>query len=403
MFANEDDLENLVAVPRDDLSIVFVALGHAGMKLIAHLPKRVPELQYVAIDTDTQALEECQFKTKILIGEGQTGGLGTGSNPDLARDCAEAEVELLLDLVRDTQVVVLVAGLGGGTGGGVGPYLAEQARDAGCLVLAAVVGPMEAEGGHRRHAADAALSRYREHCQAVTVFPLDALRDENGMTLQRMIARCGLEISRALGGLAVMLRTGWLMPITLQDVVQVMSRADGYCRLVAVSAQGEGRMERVLDQLFGHPLIDKGSLLAHSGGVVVGMLCGPRTTVAELERVSSEIRSVLRSDAELKLGVAQDERFEDYLALVALVAERWSASAVSLELVTQSVETDDAEGKARDADGKLVQGEIDLGIASAGRGRFKGAEPTIVEGEDLDTPTFVRKGIRLSGGGRQKV
>lgn len=386
--------------PRDPLRILFLALGNAGMQLIAHLPRRVPELHYAAIDTDAQALEACKFENKLLIGEGKTGGLGTGSNPDLARECAEAQDEELVDLLRDMRVVILVGGLGGGTCGGVGPYLAERARDLGCVVLAAVVRPMEAEGGHRRHAADAALAHFREHCQAVTLFPLDVLREDNDMTLQRLISRCGLEISRALGGLAVLLRTGWLLPLTIQDIIQVMQRADGYCRLVAVSSDGDDRLPDALDMLFSHPLIDKGSLLAHSGGVVVGILCGPKTTVRELELISAEIRSVLRSDAELKIGVAQDERFGSHLALVAMVAERWSERAVALEVVNRVAgnEGGDAAGDAENppADPKLVQGEIDLGANANTRGRFKGAEPTIVEGTDLDTPTFIRKGIRLS-------
>lgn len=379
--------------PRDPLGILFLAAGHAGIRLISHLPRRVPELMYAAVDTDRDAIDACGFSHKMLIGEHVTGGLGTGNNPDLARKCAEAADEALMDLLRDARVVVVVGGLGGGTCAGVGAYLAERARDTGKTVVAALTRPMEAEGGHRRHAADAALTRFREHCDAVMLFPLDAMKEDGGMTLQRMIARAGMEVSRALGGFAVLLRTGWLLPVTLQDVVQVMTRADGYCRLAAVSADGEDRVDRVLDQLFSHPLLDRGSLLAQSGGVVMGLLCGPSTTVGELERVSQEIRGVLRSDAELKIGVAQDERLGGHLGLVLLVAERWASRAVPLDLVV-SGERDPGDEPAKDA--KLVQSEIDLGKDT--RGRFKDAEPTIVEGADLDTPTFIRKGIRLSRG-----
>lgn len=381
---------------REVPNILFVAVGAAGIRLISHLPRRVPELRYAAVDTDKQALDACPFEQKLLLGQDKTGGLGTGSNPDLARSCAEAMDEDWLELIGDAAVVILVAGLGGGTGGGCGPYLAERARDLGKIVLAAVVRPLEAEGGHRRHAADAALSRYREHCQAVSLFPLDSLVEDHSMTLQRLISRCGLEVARAIGGLAVLLRTGWLVPLTLMDMVEVMKRADGYCRLAAVSADGEERLPSVLEQLFAHPLLDKGSLLAHSGGVVLGILCGPQTTIGELESISRDVRGVLRSDAELKIGIAQDERFGRYLGLVVMVAERWSARAVPLELVTEAdrgTEKEESEEARREA-ARLVQSEIDLAVDS--KGRFKDAEPTIVEGADLDTPTFIRKGIRLS-------
>lgn len=384
------------AAVRDQVDIAFVAVGHAGIRLIRHLPERVPELGYVAVDTDRATLENTPFERTLLLGETQTGGLGTGSNPDLARACAEAQDEELLRLIEGYRVVIVVCGLGGGTGGGVGPYLAERAKERGHIVLAAVVRPLEAEGGHRRHAADAALTVFREHVHAVSLFPLEALRDggdEAELPLAKVLQRGGIEIGRALGGLAVLLRSGWLLPLTLQDVIQVMQRADGYCRIAAVSSDGEDRFAEAVDALFSHPLLDQGSLLAHSGGVVLGILCGPRTTVRELEQISLEIRAVLRTDAELKIGVAQDERFGKHVGLVAMVAERWSARAVPLDLVVEG-DAASSDGESRPVPSRLVQGEIELGSIS--RGRFKNVEPTIVEGADLDTPTFIRLGIRLS-------
>jgi len=380
---------------RDPVSIAFVAVGNAGIRLIRHLPERIPELGYVAVDTDRAALADSPFPRKLLVGEAQTGGLGTGSNPNLARSCAENQDDALMRLLDGYKVILLVCGLGGGTGGGIGPYLAERAKDRGLIVLAAVVRPLEAEGGHRRHAADAALALFREHCHAVSLFPLDALRQDAGadeLPLPKLIRRCGNEIGRALGGLAVLLRGGWLIPLTLQDLIQVMQRADGYFRLAAVSADGDQRFSDAVDALFTHPLLDRGSVLAHGSGVVLGILCGPGVTVRELEQITLELRAVLRTDAELKIGVAQDERFGSHVGLVAMVSERWSTRPVPLDVLPHSeVPEGAADGKPKSS--RLVQSEIELNHAS--RGRFKGAEPTLIEGMDLDTPTFIRKGIRL--------
>lgn len=388
---------------RDPLPILFLALGSAGGKLIAHLPKRVPELSYLAVDTDQASLQALPFERKILLGEALTGGLGTGGNTELAQQCLHAGEEQLYAIFQGYKVVIMVAGLGGGTGGGLGPQLADRAREAGLLVLCALVQPLEAEGAARRHLAESALSSFREVSDGVMLFPLDSLKlqEDSSMLLSRLLKRCGMEIGRALGGLAVLLRSGWLIPLTLQDLVQTLKRSDGYCRLVAVSSEGENRIGHLLDQLFTHPLIDKGSLLAHSGGVVMGMLCGPQTSVEDLERISFEVRRVLRSDADLKIGVAQDERFGQHLALVVMVAEQWSAKTVPLSVVEavsvagdplpELLETPTKAGKKQ-----LVQGEIVLASQLKSKGRFKGIAPTIVEGADLDTPTFIRKGLRLS-------
>jgi cell division protein FtsZ len=384
--------------PREALSILFLGVGYAGMRLIAHLPGKVPDFTYAAVDTDAAALEACAFPEKLLIGEGKFGGLGAGGNPDMARECAEMQDEDIVQLLSGHKVVLLIAGLGGGTGGGVGAYIAERARDMGATVLAGVIRPLDLEGGHRRHVADVALSHIRDHANACLVFPLDVLKTDEEMPLRQVLGRCGVEVSRALGGLAVLLRTGWLMPLTLRDVIHVMSRADGYCRLAAVSAEGPDRARGVIEQLFSHPILDKGSLIAHSSGIVLGILCGPKTTIGELESVSTEIRAVLRSDASLKIGIAQEPRFGNSLGIVIMVAERWSSAAlpVASDDAAEDGESGENESGAEGggASGKMVQSEINLGAEP--RGRFKGASPTVVDGEDLDTPTFIRRGIRLS-------
>jgi cell division protein FtsZ len=385
---------------RDPLPILFVGVGHAGGKLIAHLPKRVPELSYAAVDTDRASLDGLPFERKILLGDNATGGMGTGGNVELAQRSLEESEDSLYALFQGVRVLILVAGLGGGTGGGVGPLLADRAREAGLVVISALVQPLEAEGGSRRNLAESALAAYREVSDSVVLFPLESLKaqEDPSMLLSRLLKRCGMEIGRSIGGLAVLLRSGWLIPLTLQDVVQVMHRADGYCRLVAVSADGEDRLSRVLDQLFTHPLLDKGSLLAHSGGIVLGMLCGPLTPVKDLERISYEVRRVLRSDAELKIGVAQDERFGQHLALVVMVAEHWSVKPRVLPLAETGKEEakEGEEAVAAPDKTKLIQSEIQLAAPTKTKGRFKDIQPTIVEGADLDTPTFIRKGLKLS-------
>lgn len=379
---------------REHTRILFVGVGHAGGVLISHLPKRVPELSYAVVDTDRQSLSALPIERKILLGESVTNGLGTGGTPEIAEACLEEETGELYSLFQEVDVLLLVAGLGGGTGGVIGAALAERGKEAGVLVLSALVRPLEAEGNRKNNLAESAIVSFREHSDGVFMFPLETLKraEDPSMLLPRLLQRCGMEIGRSLGGLAMLLRTGWLLPLSVQDLVQMLQRADGYCRLVATSAEGEHRVSHSLDKLFTHPLIDKGSLLAHSGGVLVGILCGPQTPLVELETLSLEIRRVLRSDAEWKLGVGQDERYGRHIALIVMVAEKWSAAPVPLEAVQSEMgEVGQAE---TEGEKELIQSEIDL--ATPSKGRFKDSAPTIVAGTDLDTPTFIRKGIRLS-------
>jgi cell division protein FtsZ len=376
---------------RQDLPILFLAVGHAGIQLISHLSTRVPELKYAAVDTDAASLEGCPFDQKLLMGEA-SGGMGSGGDRAKASDWMLEEEGRVRALMQEVRLVLVVAGLGGGTGGGIGVRLVEAARDMGKIVISALVQPLEVEGPTVRNRADAALTEFREVSHAVMLFPLEALKkQEAGPTLSRLLKLCGVEVGRSIGGLAMLLRSGWLLPLTLQDVVEVMQRADGYCRLLAVSSDADDRVDQVLEKLFSHVLIDQGSLLAHSGGIVVGILCGPGTPLEDIERISREIRQVLRSDAEVKFAVAQDERFGRYLGLVVMVAERWATVLASPEAaeVAGEASTEESGGSP-----ELVQGEIDL--TRRDPGRFKDIQPTIEEGADLDTPTYIRKGLKLS-------
>ncbi len=380
---------------RDDVPVLFLAVGHAGTKLIAHLPSRVPELAYAAVDTDSGTLRECTLERKLLLSVPGTAEMGSGGDPKELLRVADSQEDEIRALFQESKVVVIVAGLGGTTGGVLGPRIAEIARESGLMVMAALSQPLAAEGGERRTRSEDALHEFRELCHGVMLFPLESLRarEDEGMLLPRLLKRCGLEVSRSLGGLAVLIRSGWLLPLTLADVSEMLRKSEGYCRLVAVSSDTDNRIQEVLDQLFAHPLIDNGSLLAHSGGVVLGILCGPQTLLTDLERISQETRNVLRSDASFKIGVSQDERFGQYLGLVVMVAERWS-TVLPARGVEEESGLETLPQTETDEDGELIQSEIDLSAPTAGR--FKGIQPTIEEGADLDTPTFIRKGIRLS-------
>jgi cell division protein FtsZ len=193
---------------RDDLPILFLAVGHAGIKLISHLPGRVPELNYAAVDSDAASLESCPFEQKVLIGE-REGAMGSGGDMEKAREWMLEEEARVRVLIQDVRVVMLVGGLGGGTGSGAGICLAEVARDMGKVVLAAMVQPLEAEGGTRRNRADTALQEFREVCHSVMLFPLETLKAQEDASM--LLPRLGAAVDPAGCGAGDEAR-GWLLP-----------------------------------------------------------------------------------------------------------------------------------------------------------------------------------------------
>src|SRR3984957_7792780 len=211
MNLNELPLEQHLLTDRN-VAIKLIGVGGAGTNAVDRLKmENLARLQLAVINTDYQALASSPVQDKVLIGMSVTRGLGTGGDPELGREAAEADREKIAAVVNDCDLVFLLAGMGGGTGSGAAPIVAEIAAEAGALVIAFVTLPFSFEGGRRVKQAEEGLQALRRVCDAVIALPNDVLMQEaaDNETVLDSFARADEWIGRGVKSIwSMMFRTG---------------------------------------------------------------------------------------------------------------------------------------------------------------------------------------------------
>ena len=223
MKLNELPLESQIPADRGT-AIKLIGVGGAGSNAVDRLKAEdLERLKLAVINTDYQALSSSPVQEKLLIGMGVTRGLGAGGDPDLGREAAEADRETIAAVVRGSDLVFLLAGMGGGTGSGAAPIVAEAASDEGALVIAFVTLPFSFEGGRRLKQAEDGLRALRQVCDAVIPLPNDVLLQEaaENETVLDSFARADAWIGRGVKSIWAMLTNTGLINLDFATLRQV--------------------------------------------------------------------------------------------------------------------------------------------------------------------------------------
>jgi cell division protein FtsZ len=428
---------NLPPAPDRAFQIRVLGVGGAGGNAVSHLARGGLEgVQFAALNTDAAALSRTPFTRKINLGAKSTRGLGAGGDPALGRAAAEEDAAQIRAACDGANVVLVVAGLGGGTGTGGGPVVARIAKECGALVLAIVVLPFDCEGGRRQRQAQMGLQELKAASDGVICLSnqrVFKLIDEHTSLLEAFQI-INEFIAQGVRGLWQLLTRPGLINVDFADLRSVTEGRHSESALVTAEARGENRGREVLERLMAHPLLEGGQALTEAGGVLVCIAGGADLTMAEVNRVMEQV-SRQCEHAHIIMGAAIDPEMGDRLS-VTLLASRGGVGAESLiaapgpamssgnfpvnlsqhlfgagpaprpaprfvppppSLTTEQTEqllTQQNSGRGRRSGSKLRQGQLPLEIIS--RGRFEKSEPTIHQGQDLDVPTYIRRGVALN-------
>lgn len=427
------------------LTIRIVGLGGAGCNAIAHMATTsLQELHPVALHTNARILEMIAAPDKILLGGELTHGLGAGGDPSLGRAAAEHGGSVLKNLCQEVDLLFVVTGLGGGTGTGVAPVLARMGKEAGALVIGLATLPFEDEGARRRRQAQQGLEELRAAADAVICLPnqkLFRIVDENTSVLDGLNKTNELLV-QGIQGLWQMLTRPSLIHVDFADLRAVLRDQHVEACFATVEAQGEARSREVIEQLLASPLLDDGQALAEADAVLVSLFGGPDLSLADVRKVMEEINR--RTDnAHVTMGASVTEEMRGRLGIT-LVASRKNSAPDPRTLPSPRSALQDSASHAPQSDNgdldsrliepsvpacgasrfvppspsaghdanvvlglntggsrsgtnpprRLQQGNLPLEIVS--KGRFEKSQPTIHRGEDLDIPTYVRRGIPLN-------
>jgi cell division protein FtsZ len=416
-------------------------VGGAGGNAVDYMARQdLVGVSFTAINTDAQALARAKVSARVTLGAKLTRGLGAGGDPELGRKAAEEDLETIRGLCAGADIICVVAGLGGGTGTGAGPVIARLAREAGALVLGIVTLPFEFEGGRRQRQAQLGLRELKAEADGVICLPnqrVFKLIDENTSVNEALKITNELLAQGVRGIWRLLTQTG-LINVDFNDLCAVLRGRHEESSLATVEASGDNRSHELLEKMQSHPFLEGGQVLSEADAVLVSLAGGPDMTMAEVNRVMEQINRQCEN-AHIILGAGIQENLTGRLS-VTLVASRRNdrderrpsghapaaepemnaaPPAGELEMANPAEVPRPASryvppapdltpkqagellssrpaagGRPRKKSSRPSQGQLPLEIVS--KGRFEKSEPTIHQGEDLDVPTYIRRGIALN-------
>jgi cell division protein FtsZ len=387
-----------------------MGVGSAGVQLLETLSGGdFAGAVRVAVNTDGASLAASSAPQKIHLENRLLRGFGTGGDPESGRVLAEEHFETLKTACAGAQVILLVAGLGGGAGSGITPVLARAARETGALVLAFVSLPFDCEQNRRQDQARLSLEHLRAQADGVICLPNQKVFkfiDQNTTSVTDIFRLTGGLLTEAVRGVWHLMTRPGLIQIHLADLCELLrdKNADGV--FAFVEAVGPTRSRDVVEKLLAHPLLDEGHALTESDAVLVSLMAGRDLTMGEINRVMEQIGRQCER-AQVIMGAAVDEQLKNRLTVTVIAARhnpvpvqhahRSLAHAAhspgSLPL-REPPTRPHAPGGRRKAEATLRQQVLPLAIIS--KGRFDKSEPTLHKGEDLDIPTYYRRGVPLN-------
>ena len=430
-----------------DFALKVFGVGGAGCNAVEHISQSgLPGVRFAALNTDIQSLVDLSVECVVPLGSLLTRGLGAGGDPEIGRAAAEEEAEGLRKLCAGAGVVVIVTGLGGGTGTGASPVLARVARETGALVLAMATLPFECEGARRQRQAQEGLEQLKEAADAVLCLPNQRvlkLIDDNTSLIETFKITNDL-LAQGLRGIWRLLSRAGIINVDFADLCAVVRGQHAESSFACAEAGGENRAREVVEKLLASPLLEGGTVLSEAESVLVSIVAGSDLTMAEVNRLMSQINRA-SENAQIIMGAAVEKDLGDRLS-VTLIATRRNQAATQSNRPSVAAASNLAEaaadgeskadsqafgteffeqrpparpasrfvppppeltpdkqeqllarqnGKAyRKPRSKLHQGTLPLEIVS--KGRFEKSEPTIHHGEDLDVPTYIRRGVPLN-------
>jgi cell division protein FtsZ len=416
---------NHLSVSPMELGIKVLGVGGAGCNAVAHLAReQLAGVSFALINTDAAALAQLPVEPRLLLGSKTTRGLGTGGDAEAGRAAAEQDTAVIRAVCEKANVVFLIAGLGGGTGTGAGPVVASIARSCGALVFGIALMPFDFEGARRQQQAVIGLQQLKANTDGVICLPNQKLLKliEPNTSFADALKRMNEFVADAVRSIWRLVVKPGIVPMGFANLSAVTQDRHGESCFASGRGQGEHRAREAVEQVIAHPLVEGGALLGGASTVLVSIVAGSSFSMAEVHQVMERLSKVADS-AHIIMGAAIDESLGDALTVTVIAAReeledgapsRLSsfpncngvseeggsmASIIVSKNPRSNVPLAERPGqvplaRTRKPNQRMRQGQLPLEIVS--RGRFEKSEPTIHHGQDLDVPTYIRRGVALN-------
>jgi len=371
--------------------IKVIGVGGGGGNAITSMMDDggIPGVEFMVVNTDSQALLHNKAPIKIQIGDAVTRGLGSGGNPETGRLAAEESREKLREELAGADMVFITCGEGGGTGTGAAPIIAEVAKETGALTIAVVTKPFDFEGAKRRHAADDGILALRDKVDTLIIVPNQRILQvvDKKTSIVDAFKRIDSVLHQGVKGIAELITVAGLINVDFADVRTVMSNA-GTALMGMGIGSGDKRAMAAIKQAISSPLLDVS--IEGAKGILFNIVGGPDLTMTEVDEAASIIAKTVDPNADIIFGAVIDEKMMDQIKIT-LIATKFDEGKLNIfnfkpTLKEESllVKKDDDELLANTNDSPLKK-ELDHQLDDMPEDEFTD------ENEGFDIPAFLRK------------
>ncbi|MFL5762034.1 MAG: cell division protein FtsZ [Thermomicrobiales bacterium] len=322
-------------------TIKVIGVGGAGGNAINRMVAAgVDGIEFVAVNTDAQALLTSQAPIAVRIGDKLTKGLGAGGRPEVGARAAEESSESLIELMRGTDMVFITAGMGGGTGTGASPVIARLARDAGALAVGVVTRPFDFEGSRRRRAADEGINALRDTVDALITIPNERLIHmvDPKTPITEAFRYADDVLRQGIAGISDLIIKPGVINLDFADVKTIMRDAGSALMAIGHGA-GETRCIDAAKEAIESPLLEMS--IQGATGVLYNISAGPSLTLLETSEAAEIIRAAADEDAEIIYGTSIDETLGDSV-MITLIATGFDDRNALAELPSRRTRTQTA-------------------------------------------------------------
>ena len=375
--------------PHNYLAVIkVVGIGGGGVNAVNRMIEQgLKGVEFIAINTDAQALLMSDADVKLDVGRDSTRGLGAGADPEVGRKAAEDAKDDIEELLRGADMVFVTAGEGGGTGTGGAPVVATIARKLGALTVGVVTRPFSFEGKRRSNQAENGISALRESCDTLIVIPNDRLLQMGDAAVSLMDAfRSADEVLlNGVQGITDLITTPGLINVDFADVKGVMSGA-GTALMGIGSARGDGRALKAAETAINSPLLE--ASMEGAQGVLLSVAGGSDLGLFEINEAASLVQDSAHPEANIIFGTVIDDSLGDEVR-VTVIAAGFDAAGPSRKPVLGASGSGITPGRS----GKVTTSVFES-VDAASVPHTNGATVSIGGGgdddDDVDVPPFMR-------------
>ncbi len=320
----------------DEAVIKVIGVGGGGGNAVEHMVKHnIEGVEFVATNTDAQALRKSAAGTTIQLGRDVTKGLGAGANPEIGRLAAEEDRENIRNAIKGSDMIFIAAGMGGGTGTGAAPVVAEIAKEEGILTVAVVTKPFPFEGKKRMSYADQGIEMLAKHVDSLITIPNEKLLKVlgRGTSLLDAFAAANNVLLGAVQGIAELITRPGLINVDFADVKTVMSEM-GNAMMGTGIASGEDRAEEAAEAAVASPLLEDIDL-AGARGVLVNITAGMDMSIEEFETVGNHVKAYASDNATVVVGAVIDPEMSDELRVTVVATGIGAEKKPDIQLVSK--------------------------------------------------------------------